>query len=127
MATYEDSLLVDLYDNAFELVDVVEAGAPRHVMWIDRRGAVAASEKSEQLFAGDTSPAINLSAWLLPGKHRLALRSHHLGAPFYSFCYAMLSPSADLDDPLVRRIAFLNDLEPDRSYLTFSVSLPRLD
>lgn len=121
MATYEDSLLVDLYDNTFELVEIVEAGEPRHLTWIDRRGAVEASVLSAQLFAGDTAPAINLNEWLSPGTHRLALRSHHHGVPFYSFCYATLSPSADCDDPRARRIEFFNDLEPDRSCLTFSV------
>jgi|GEM_PF-814203 len=123
LATYEDSLTLDLYNNTLELVEIVEEGKLRHVTWIDRRGAVDASEPSEQLFAGDTAQAIDLNALLSPGTHRLAIRSCHHGEPFYSFCYATLSPSPDVDNPRARRLAFMNEVETDRSCLTFTVHL----
>lgn len=122
-AAYEESLILDLYNNAIELTEVSENGEMRHVVWIDRRGAVDSAAAATQIFAGQSSPPIDLGAWLTPGFHRLALRSLHLGEPFYSFCHAVLSPSEDPQHPQARKLAFLNEVESDRSSLTFKVRL----
>ncbi|NLF23444.1 MAG: hypothetical protein GX590_09825 [Lentisphaerae bacterium] len=92
--------------------------------WIDKRGAVDVSEPASQLYAGDTAPAIELNGLLGPGTHRLALRSFHQGEPFYSFCHATLSPVPEAADPRARRLVFMNEVEADRSRLTFTVNLP---
>mgnify|MGYP000988283419 CR=1 FL=1 len=123
-ATYEESLLVDLYNNTIELVMLTADGTIRHVTWIDKRGAVDVSEPASQLYAGDTAPAIELNGLLGPGTHRLALRSFHQGEPFYSFCHATLSPVPEAADPRARRLVFMNEVEADRSRLTFTVNLP---
>lgn len=123
-ATYEESLLVDLYNNTIEFVKLTADGTIRHVTWIDKRGAVDVSEPASQLYAGDTAPAIELNGLLGPGTHRLALRSFHQGEPFYSFCHATLSPVPEAADPRARRLVFMNEVEADRSRLTFTVNLP---
>ncbi len=122
-ATYEDSLLVDLYYNTILLEEIMPDGTMREVTWIDRRGAVATSDPAQRLDAGDTAPAINLATLLGAGRHRLALRSFHYDEPFYSFCYATLAPDAIATGPEALRIAFHSELEPDRSRLTFTVEI----
>jgi hypothetical protein len=123
-ATYEESLIVDLYNNTFELIEIEADGTLRPIAWIDKRGAVREPSPEAQLAAGDCSPPVELAGLLPPGVRRLAVRSLHLGEEFYSFCQVTLSPTSDPDDRRAYRLEFFNDLEPNRARITFLCRLP---
>ena len=116
---YEDSMTLDLFNNSFEFGMINGDGTFSRICWIDRNGVNYEHSEKENLFAGDTSPVIDLAQFDLHGKQKMALRSTHYGEPFYSFCYLDFSPTADFNENEFYRIEFLNDLEPDRAFLKF--------
>ena len=79
---------------------------------------------SANLYAGDSAPVVRLNDFNFKGRVQLALYSTHANGdmPFYSFCYAWLSSTADGKDAY--KLEFLNDLEPDRAYLKFYCNFP---
>ncbi|MBO5822396.1 MAG: hypothetical protein J6R86_05230, partial [Lentisphaeria bacterium] len=121
---YEDSMTVDLFNNSFEFGFIDEAGKFNHLCWIDRTGRTDEHIEKNNLFVGESSPAIRLNDFNFKGKVQLALYTTHAGGdmPFYIFCYAYLSSDAEGKDAY--RIEFLNDLEPDRAYLKFYCNFP---
>ena len=107
---YEDSMLLDLYDNDSFVVEFAPDGTVRELAKLLR-----ANGKS--LYSGDRSVPIDLKKLLPPGRHHLGIRASHLGEPFYSFFFAELSNGAGESYEIV----FRNDLEPDRAFLRFDV------
>ena len=121
---YEDSMTVDLFNNSFALGYIDGAGKFNHLCWIDRNGVNQEHNGKANLYAGDSAPIIRLNDFDLKGKVQLALYSTHADGdmPFYSFCYAWISSSADGRNAY--KLEFLNDLEPDRAYLKFYCNFP---
>ncbi|MDD4097485.1 MAG: hypothetical protein PHC30_01820 [Lentisphaeria bacterium] len=119
---YEDSLIVDLYNNQLELLAADAGGDWRVVAPVGKSGVVASAEAAaaDQLFVGDVTAPMALHELLGPGRHRLGLRSLHLGEPFYSFVSLVLSPSADPSADGHYQLEFYNAVEPDRSMLTWT-------
>ncbi len=122
---YEDSLFLDVYFNHLELGELRPDGTFRHVAWIGKSGVLPAPREEDLLFVGDRSPPVALHELLKPGRYRLAVRSWHGTAPFYSFVSADLSPTDRPDDPQAYRLEFFNELEPDRSRITWETDLAR--
>ena len=119
---YEDSMTLDLFDNAFELGEVMPDGSFRRIGWVDKRGFSTEYDIKQDLFAGDAAPPVKLNDLFAPGVRNLALFSTHFGQPFYSFGVLEIASSAEFGSE-TRKIEFLNDLEPDRAFLHFTVSL----
>ena len=121
---YEDSLTIDLFNNSFALGYIDEAGKFNHLCWIDRNGVNQQHDGNANLNTGISAPVIRLNDFDLKGKVQLALYSTHADGdvPFYNFCYAYLSSSADGRNAY--KLEFLNDLEPDQSYLKFYCNFP---
>lgn len=120
---YEDSLIVDLYNNQLELLAADANGEWRAVAPVGKSGAVASAEAAaaDQLFVGDRTAPIALHELLGPGRHRLGLRTVHLGEPFYSFVSVILSPRPDPSAAGNYQLEFYNAVEPDRSLLTWTM------
>ena len=121
---YEESMIVDLYDNRFELNEVVH-GEYRMLGYISKKGfQTGAPQKEDFVMNGEISCWIPLRKILGPGRHDLAIRSLHRGdlyyvnTPFYSFLEVELAKEPGEPSYCIR---FLNELEKDRSYLHFSV------
>ncbi len=107
---YEDSMLLDLYDNDSFLVEMNDDGTFRKLEKILR-------QDGKSLFSGDKSVVIDLKKLLPPGRHHLAVYATHCGEVFYSFFSAHLANGkGDSYD-----IVFRNELEPDRAFLHFDV------
>ena len=121
---YEDSMTIDLFNNSFEFGVIGEDGEFTRLCWIDRNGINQEHDGKANLFAGDSAPVIRLNDFGFKGRVQFALYSTHASGdmPFYSFCYAHLSSTADGKDSY--RIEFLNDIEPDRAYLKFFCNFP---
>ncbi len=107
---YEDSMLLDLYDNDSFLVELNEDGTFRKLQKLLR-------QDGKSLFSGDTSVPIELNKLLAPGKHHLAIYATHCGEVFYSFFSATLANGKGESYEIV----FRNELEPDRAFLHFDV------
>ena len=119
---FEDSLIVDLYDIKLLLGEIGSDGKFRKLGYIGKNGFQPGEiPREEQLFPGDSAPAVALHELLPPGRHSLALYSEHLGAPFYSFIEAALA--SDLSGKDAYTIEFRNELEPDRAFLNWEVNL----
>ncbi|MBE6362519.1 MAG: hypothetical protein E7054_02585 [Lentisphaerae bacterium] len=121
---YEDSMTVDLFNNSFAFGYIDDKGKFNHLCWIDRNGVNQEHDGKANLYAGDSAPVIRLNDFNFKGRVQLALYSTHASGdmPFYSFCYAWLSSTADGKDAY--KLEFLNDLEPDRAYLKFYCNFP---
>ena len=119
---FEDSLIVDLYDIKLLLGEIGSDGKFRKLGYIGKNGFQPGEiPREEQLFPGDSAPAVALHELLPPGRHSLALYSEHLGAPFYSFIEAALA--SDLSGKDAYTIEFRNELEPDRAFLNWEINL----
>ncbi|MBR7103421.1 MAG: hypothetical protein IKC65_00590 [Lentisphaeria bacterium] len=110
---YEDSLIVDLFDNDSYLVEFDDSGSMRKLVKIT-------TKEGKSLFAGESSQVIDLQALLSPGRHHLGIYATHLGEDFYSFFSAVLSDKEGNACTLLYR----NDCEPDRAFLHFDVIIP---
>ena len=123
---YEESMIVDLYDNRFELDEIIN-GEYRRLGYIGKKGFQAEETKKEDFVVnGESSCWISLKNVLGPGPHDLAIRSlhrgdlHYINTPFYSFIELEV---ARTPESALYRINFLNELEEDRSYLHFRIQL----
>ena len=110
---YEDSLLVDLYDNDSWVVEFEKDGSFRKLLPI-------LTKEGRSLFTGDRTMPIDLGRYLSPGRHSIGIYATHLGEPFYSFFSAELSDGGTQSYELF----FRNELEPDRAFLRFDVIVP---
>lgn len=110
---YEDSLLVDLYDNDSWVVEFEKDGSFRKLLPV-------LTKEGKSLFTGDRSEPIDLGRHLSPGRHSIGIYATHLGEPFYSFFSAELSDGGTQSYELV----FRNELEEDRAFLRFDVIVP---
>ncbi|MBR7155736.1 MAG: hypothetical protein IKD22_02770 [Lentisphaeria bacterium] len=120
---YEDSMTVNLFDSYFELGSVAEDGTFTPICFVDKNGVNNEWHKELNLFCGDVTPTLCLNDLVkATGDCRLAVRSTYRGAPFYSFCYVDLAPDANFGAE-TRRLEFLNDIEPDRAFINFTVKL----
>ncbi|MGN0870057.1 MAG: hypothetical protein ACI4UV_02615 [Victivallales bacterium] len=119
----EDSNYFDLFDNRLELVILQDNGKIKKVGEIGKTSFYpdGGCPKEDQLLPGDISPALPLHALLPPGKYRLGIRSIHQGEPFYSLISVQLKNSDH--DTCWRQLDFYNDLEPDRSLLTWECEI----
>lgn len=121
---YEETLWWDLYENALNLVVFDLEGEIKSLGWISKDGLVAEIPPVDKyIWPGHESPWVNLHDILPSGKHRLGIRSWHLGEPFYSFVSVVISPGADREMLGAYTLDFKNEIEPDRSCITFSVEL----
>lgn len=111
-AGYEDSLLLDLFDNDSYLVKFAPDGTFTKLAKIVR-------EDGKSLFTGDESIPIVLNDLLPAGEHFLAIYATYHGTAFYSFFDAVVSNGEGESYTLLYR----NDLEKDRSFIHFKVRL----
>lgn len=123
---YEESMIVDLYDNRFELNEKIN-GEYHKLGYFGKKGFQTEEIKQEDfVMNGEESCWISLRKILGSGKHDLAIRSlhrgnlHYVNTPFYSFLEIEVGTSPENS---LYRIKFLNELEDDRSYLHFKISL----
>ena len=121
---YEESMIVDLYDNRFELNEVVN-GEYRKLGYLGKNGfQIQETDRRDFVMNGETSGWIALRSVLGSGKKHLAIRSLHRGdlyyvnTPFYSFLEVAVSRTPDQPEYTLR---FMNELENDRSYLHFDL------
>ena len=116
---YEDSMTVDLFDNAFQ-IGVMENGTFRSCCYLDKEGVSPVLRREKNPFSSDITPVICLNDLGLKGLQKMAVYTTHADSsePFYIFCYVELSPTPEFDKE-VRRLEFLNDIEPDRACLNF--------
>ena len=110
---YEDSLLIDLYDNESCLVAFREDGSFRKL-------AEILTPEGMPLYSGESSQRIALDGLLPPGRHHLGICATHGGEPFYSFFEAVLSD----DEGHTCELLYRNDCESDRAFLHFDVVIP---
>ena len=122
-AAFEDSIWWDLFDNWNELVRLLPGGEREALGYVSAKGLVAEKpDKADYLWPGVSTPWIALHEVLPPGRHELALCTLHHGEPFYSFVKGEFTadPGAVAD---VAAFRFANELDDDRSRLTFAVDL----
>jgi hypothetical protein len=123
--TWEDSIWWDLYENWNELARLGPGGERQHLGFVSAKGLMRQKpERSDYLWPGVTTPWIALHDLLPAGRHDLALNTLHYGEPFYSFVRAEFTcdPDSGADRFSIR---FANELDSDRSRLTFSIHLSR--
>lgn len=118
-ASYENSLLDDLYDMHHELIEFLPDGEIRSLGFPERHGFHRQPTDDFINRRERTSAKVPLRALLGAGKHELAIRNWHQGELFYSWIVVRLENEAGES----REIRFCNELEPDRAFLHFSVEL----
>jgi len=119
-ASYEKSLIDDLYDIRYMLGERMPDGSEREICWIGCDGLHDNADFDDYLKVGtDGSFPVPLHELLGSGRHHLFTKSFYHGEPFYSFAKADLSDGKGNSYELL----FRNDLEPDRAYLNFIVDL----
>ncbi len=121
--TYEDSLLVDLYANDTELLDLSNPDKPVSLGFITMDGLQKRPDSERRLPAGETTPPIPLHKIPLQAKTgekvRLGLKAKRGEFEFYSFVEGSLTD----ENGNVRRIIYDNELDMDWSLLTFDLIL----
>ena len=125
--TYENSMVLDLYDNRFVLGEVMEDGSFKQLGYLGNKGFQKEETKQEEfVMNGQESPWIDLKAVLGSGTKNLAIWSLHRGdlyyvnTPFYSFIQAELGKEKGKADYMLE---FMNELEDDRAFLHFTVKI----
>jgi len=118
-ASYETSLLDDLYDMRHELIEFLPGGTIRSFGYLERHGLHEKPGDDHITRKQNTSYKLALRTLLGPGKHDLAIRNWHQGELFYSWIVADLENEKGES----REYRFCNELEPDRAFLHFSVDL----
>ena len=120
---WEDSIWWDLYENWNEFVRLGPKGGHERLGFISAKGFVAQKpERADYLWPGVKTPWIALHDLLPAGRHDLAVYTLHYGEPFYSFVRADFTtdPATEADRFTIR---FANELDSDRSRLSFAVHL----
>ncbi len=122
VTSLEDSNFFDLYDSRLNLVEFMDDGTVKVLGGIGRTGFYPDAETPHDdcIMPGDSSPALPLHEISGPGRHKLGIQTIHFGEPFYSFTAVALSEDCSGKD--ARVIEFYNDIEPDRSLVTWSVT-----
>ena len=123
--SYEMSMLVDLYDDRYELCEETPEGI-RELGYLGRSGFRGGMTPRDDLVVNGTESVwIPLREIVGPGEHKLLLRSLHRGdlyyvnSPFYSFVFLEVARTPDRPDYCIE---FMNELEPDRSELHFRLN-----
>lgn len=121
---YEPSIVVDLYDNRFELYEVID-GQYQKLGFLGKKGfQLEQTDPEDFILNGQESDWIALRDILGPGKKHLAIRSVHRGdlyyidTPFYSFLTVAVGREAGKTEYVIE---FFNELETERSLLHFSL------
>ena len=119
VTSHERSLMEDLYNIIFTLQEVKKDGKVKEYGFLSKKGLVKKiPSESERLKPGDRSVKIDLSALLGKGEHSVRIYSAYGKEPFYSFATAEL-----LCDEGEKNVEFMNELEGDRAYLNWNVSV----
>lgn len=120
---YEDSLMDDLHDNIHSLNLVKGNGEKSLLGYICRNSSLSEKAPTNEaiLRMGDFSSWIALHEILPPGEHDLEIKTTHAGEDFYSFVTAELSNGTPGDNTRILR--FANELDNDRSRLTFKIKI----
>jgi hypothetical protein len=123
---YESSMIVDLYDNRFQL-SVIKDGKAEPAGFLAKDGFHREPPAKEDFVVnGESSGWISLRDILGSGRKELVLQSLHRGdfyyinTPFYSF---MTLDFARTPGETEYTIRFMNELESDRSMLHFAVDI----
>ena len=117
----EPSNYFDLWDESFYLLERLEDGTLHLLGEIGRKGLYPEGNvpEEERLHPGEYSGKIRLAELLPPGIHRLAVQSNHFGQPFYSLITLLFQCGTAEENPM----EFYNDLEPDRSCITWQCEI----
>ena len=118
-ASYEPTLLDDLFDMRHELIEFLPDGEIRSYGYLEQHGLHEQPSGDYIDRKQNVSYKLPLSALLGPGRHELAIRNWHQGELFYSWIVAVL----ENDRGESFRFRFCNELEPDRAFLHFPVEL----
>ena len=125
--TYENSMVLDLYDNRFVLGEVDIDGNFKKLGFIGKNGFQKEETCKEDLVTnGMESVWIDLKEIVGSGTKHLAIQSLHRGdlyyvnVPFYSFIQIELGTVKGKSD---YKIEFMNELEEDRSFINFAVKI----
>lgn len=118
-ASYETSLLDDLYDMRHELVEIREDGTLLPLGFLGQHGLDKNPGSDFINRKNRISCKLALRPLLGAGIHHLAIRNWHQGELFYSWIVAELSDGKGEK----REFRFCNELEPDRAFLHFTVFL----
>jgi hypothetical protein len=121
---YDESMWWDLFDSALQIgiFDLSGKFEPRG--WISRNGfAGIKPEKNDYVWPGQCTAWIPLHKHFPPGKHKLGIRSIHLGEPFYSFVRVTLSSKPTDSAAGAYTLKFMNELEHDRSFICFKINI----
>jgi hypothetical protein len=125
--TYENSMVLDLYDNRFVLGEVAEDGTFKKLGYIGKNGFQTEETKQEDFVTnGMQSQWIDLKEICGSGTKNLAILSLHRGdlyyvnVPFYSFVEVELGTKKGETD---YKLEFMNELENDRSFINFTVKI----
>jgi hypothetical protein len=118
--SYEKSLIDDLFDCRYKLVEIIDGGIERVLGWFGKSSFEQTPPDEYPTAVGEESCLVKLDSLLTPGKHNLLIRSIHAGEPFYCFVKAVLYDNQNNE----YCIKFYNALETDRSQLTFQVFIP---
>ena len=121
--TYEDSLVVDLYANDSELVNLTNPDKPVSMGYITMDGIQKNPNPERRLQAGGTTPPVPLHKILVkanPGELiHLGIKSRHGEHEFYSFVEAVVTD----ENGSSRHMIYDNELDMDWSLLTFDLIL----
>ncbi len=125
--TYENSMVLDLYDNRFVLGEVQNDGTFKTLGYIGKNGFQKEETKQEDFVTnGMQSQWIDLKEVCGSGTKKLAILSLHRGdlyyvnVPFYSFVEVELGTKKGEAD---YKLEFMNELENDRSFINFTVKI----
>lgn len=120
---WEDEVWWDLYNSVYEMYVTPEKGNKTFLGYIGKNGFTKVlPEGADILWPGKETPVISLPELLPRGRSRVELKAVHLGEPFYSFAEAVIS--SDMDGRLnTRELAYMSELDSDRSRLTFDVDI----
>lgn len=118
---WEDSIWWDLYNTSYTLYMTPKHDERQKIGYIGLNGFMQEKPKeNEYLWPGHETPWIALHELLPRGVTLVELRADHFGEDFYSFVIAELSDESKKD---IRTLKFMNELESDRSRLTFKIHL----
>lgn len=125
--TYENSMVLDLYDNRFVLGEVAEDGTFKKLGYLGKNGFQKEETAKENFVTnGMESPWIDLKEIVGSGTKHLAIWSLHRGdlyyvnVPFYSFIQVELGKKSGHSDYMIE---FMNELEEDRAFIHFTVKI----
>lgn len=116
----EDSMVYDIYDATIRLGRMDKNGFNMLGIITPDEFLPGVSDRNDtpRLMPGDASKEIDLVKLLGKGTHKLAVKSFYQGLPFYNFVTVRL-----YCDDGYRELEFRNQLETDRSQITFEITI----